>query len=227
MFAEDETNGIVDLISADALQVNNSNTILGYDDPEAIVAVPAVDENNVTDEEKGARSRWSYNNMVETLVKACKNATGLTIDGTNVISIRSVGNANVKYTSTGITGTDNPGTYTYDWQTLNAESDWYTTKGYYNYNMKDEDYNYESDYSTMTRLGIRQADNEQYYWLASRKKREGATSVRFDGRFIYPDGNNGGYGIWNASLSPDAWEQSYCVRPIVTLNYSLISSQLD
>ena len=225
VMAEDTVNGTVDLISANGLQVNNNNVNLGNGDQRSVIAVPVVNENEITSEEKAERARWSYNNMVETLVMACKDATGLTVDGTEVISVRSVGNTNVKYTSNGITGTDNPGTYVYDWQTAGAESDWYTSNGYNSYNMKVEDNNYQSDWSILGTLGIRTADNSLDYWLASRFVRTASETVTFG---VYYGASYGGFGQQSLCFEKLNNESSsyndMCVRPVITLNSSVLAS---
>ena len=195
VFAEDEENGTVDLISAQALQVNGSDINLGTFDPNA--------ENNATDLDGDEtisnfeKAVYSYNNAINTLVTACKDATGLTVDGTNVISIRSAGNTDVKYTSSGIVGTDNPGTYdTYDYQTAGAESNWYATKGYSIYNLKAGDNNYESDWSIMRKIGATNGGGSNpYYWLASRYIREEADYIYFNIRIAGVYENNGRCGF--------------------------------
>lgn len=225
VMAEDTANGTVDLVSAQALQVNSNDIALGYNDPGAISAVPAADENSVTTEEQAARGRWSYNNSINTLVTACKNATGLTVDGTDVISIRSVGNENVKYTSSGITGNDTSTTYTYPYQTFELESNWYTANNYNNYNMKAEDTNYTSDVTKMKQLGIFAADNFGYYWLASRRIDADANDVGFRVRGVYEIGDLGNGDLCDVYNSGNTYgyDRSYAVRPVVTLNSSLLS----
>ena len=225
VFDEDTINETVDLISADALEVSNNNITLGYDDPNAIAAVPAVDENNPTKAEKLERVAWSYNNAVETLVTACKNATGLTIDGTDVISIRSVGNTNLKYTSNGITGSDS-GTYTYDWQSIGASKDWFTTNGYDIYNLKAGDINYQSDYNKMTALEIALADNKQYYWFASRFVDENSYNVLFSIRYVNNSGSLDNECFCNSIRDGDIYceHNIFDVRPIVTINSSLLDN---
>ena len=220
VMSEDKTNGTVDLISAEALQVNDDDVSLGYNDSGAKTAIPASDETNPTTEEQGARGVWSYNNAVNTLVTACKDATGLTVDGTNVISIRSVGNTNVKYTSTGIVGSDS-GTYTYDWQTAGAESDWYTT---YGFNMKPEDTNHRADVDKMKQLGIFATDNLGNYWLASRGAKASSSDVDFFVRCVYGLGYLRDLNVcWVLSSgNTDGHGNSFAVRPVVTLNSSLL-----
>ena len=150
-----ENSNTVDLISA----YSESALELGRDDLGAIAAVPAVDNNNITEEERVERAIWSYNNAMETIVKACKQATNLNVDGENVLSIRSVGNTNIKYTSDGITVTDNPGAFS-------SSYNWYAQKGY---NIKRTDTNFSSDYTKLINLGILALDNDnRIYWIASR-----------------------------------------------------------
>ena len=224
VMAEDTINGTVDLISANTLQVNSNDIYLGYNDPGAITAVPAVDEQNPTDAEKAERGRWSYNNMVNTLVTACKDATSLTVDGTDVISIRSVGNTNVKYTSNGITGSDNSGTYTYNWENLGAEINWYNSYGFNSYNMKDEDTNYLTDVNTMKQLGIITPDDMEYYWLASRNIYDNNNDVYFRVHVIQIAGTLDAYTLCFLYSSGETRgnDYSFAIRPIVTVSSSVL-----
>ena len=169
VMSEDKVNGTVDLVSANALQVNDADVVLGKDDPRAISnATDLDDDGTISDVEKAV---YSYNNAFETLVIACKDATGLTVDGTKVKSIRCVGNTNVKYTSSGITDTGTTETYIYDWQAVGAESDWYTEQGFYTYNLKkfgNNSYNFEGeDHDLLVKLGaLRQDNSGSRYWVA-------------------------------------------------------------
>ena len=225
IMAEDTTNGTVDLISANAFGSKYNATSLGYNDPAAIVAVPAVNENSLSDGEKGERARWSYNNMVNTLVTACKDATGLTIDGTNVISVRCVGNTNVKYTSSGITGTDNPGLYSYDYQTTGASYDWFTADQFDRYNLKDDDNNYETDWNTMKYLGIISTDDRKEYWLASRYIRDINTYIDFSVRTVESGelNYNSLYEVSDAGNSHFR-DRNFSIRPIITINSTLLEN---
>ena len=214
-----EDSSTVTLISANAL----GTVPLGKDDSNA--TNNATDLNNdgtVSDGEKGV---WSYNNAVNTLVTACKDATGLTVDGSTVISIRSAGNTNVTYTSSGISGTDAPGDYTYDYQTAGAESDWYTANGFNNYHMKREDTNYSSDLNTMKQLGIFAADDKGTYWLASRRVYSNSYNVGFSMRRVYEMGGFNDLSVCYVYSGGrvDGYEDSYAVRPVVTLSSSAIS----
>ena len=57
---------------------NVANSIyIGYADPGAKAAIPAVDESALTDEERYQRAIWSYKNAVDTLNKAAQNGTGI------------------------------------------------------------------------------------------------------------------------------------------------------
>ena len=210
-----EDSSTVTLISANAL----GTVPLGRNDAGAIAAVPTAGE-TATDAENGQRGVWSYNNAVNTLVTACKDATGLTVDGSTVISIRSAGNTNVTYTSSGISGTDAPGDYTYDYQTAGASSDWYTANGYNNYHMKREDTNYSSDLNTMKQLGIPKADNGGTYWLASRRVNANTNNVNFNVRNVNDMGNLDNDNVCNVNDNGNVNgnENSYAVRPVASIN---------
>ena len=101
--SKDTTNGTIDLISTYTL----GSVTLGSTDPVAIANATDLDNSGqITDED---RVLYSYNNAVQTIVTECVNVSGIeTVDGTNVISIRSVGNTDFKYTSNGFTNNDNP-----------------------------------------------------------------------------------------------------------------------
>lgn len=212
-----EDSSTVTLISANAL----GTVPLGRNDAGAIAAVPTAGE-TATDAENGQRGVWSYNNAVNTLVTACKNATGLTVDGSTVISIRSAGNTNVTYTSSGISGTDAPGDYTYDYQTAGAQSDWYTANGFNNYHMKREDTNYSTDDTVMRALAISRADNGGRYLLASRRVDARDSDVYFYVRYVYAAGNLDGNDVCNVDSYGyvRGYDASCAVRPVVTLSSS-------
>ena len=79
---------------------------LGSTDPVAIANATDLDDNGVVSgKEKGI---YSYNNAVETLVMECVEESGVkeNLDGINVLSIRSIGNTDMKYTSQGLIGND-------------------------------------------------------------------------------------------------------------------------
>ena len=132
VFEEHKEKGTVDLISKNALGL----LTLGSKDEGA---------KGSTDLEKAI---WSYNNAIETIVKYCKEITGLEVDGTTVKSIRSVGNRDVKYTKRGIEGND-------------------TTKFFKNsdiklskvYKIKNSDTNFETDLNRIIDLNINNARN--------------------------------------------------------------------
>ena len=52
-----------------------SGVKLGYEDPGAIQQVPVADENALTEEEKLARSVWSYNHAIETIEAIVETGT--------------------------------------------------------------------------------------------------------------------------------------------------------
>jgi len=72
-----EEDGKMKLVSTS----NVTSYTIGYEDPKAIKAIPAVDESAATETEKHKRSIWSYRNAIygeETLNTAVKEATGIT-----------------------------------------------------------------------------------------------------------------------------------------------------
>ena len=225
-----ENSNTVTLISANPLQVNNANIKMGSLNQAAITAVPAADESNPTATEKLNRAIWAYNNYINILLEACKSATGLTVDGSTVISIRSIGNANMKYENVNgvetITGTDTD-TYTYDYEW--AQSDWYTPLGY---TMKDIGSN--DDEAIMNSLAVFKADNAGSYWLAYRSNEENVDYVRFHVSVINQAYTLysvcmcqiGKYGSYDQSTMDYDYEAGYIsngVRPIVTLSSSAIN----
>ena len=218
----------VDLISANTL----GTVKLGYEDESATSGNTHKEQSeydSMTEEEYFTRAANSYNHAVETIVTACKNATGLTIDGTNVISIRSVGNTNVKYISdTEIVGNDG-GTYSYNLEETGAESDWYTPMGY---DMKpgDVEENFKADTNLMQSLGIINADDGANYWLASRYVEADSDGVYLMVRKIIGHGRvttcDDFCGVLNDGESYGC-DPEYGVRAVVTLKSSAIADQIN
>ena len=140
----------VELITANALE----RVTLGYKDAGAKTNVTVANEKRLTDEEMFRRGAWSYNNVIETLTEACKEATGIRENIRNVggpaIDTKTMKDTVVFSELTGFKG----GTFE------NYEGE---TNG-----LKQEDENYLADYNQMNKLGILNADNGKDYWLASR-----------------------------------------------------------
>ena len=97
----DTENGTIDLMSTSGL----GSVTLGKNDPIAIENATDLDNDEVVSDAE--KALYSYNNAVTTIVMACVDESGIeTVDGKNVISIRTVGNRNIKYTSSGLVGDD-------------------------------------------------------------------------------------------------------------------------
>ena len=128
IISTDSENGTIDLMSRHAL----GSLTLGPNDPNAITN--ATDLNNDGNISEVERALYSYNNAVEPIVMACVTESGIeTVDGKNVISIRSFGNTNIKYTSEGLIGRDEPGWYSGNFSSIINEE------------LKAEDENYLND----------------------------------------------------------------------------------
>ena len=132
VFEEHKDRGTVELISKNAL----GQLTLGNNDENAI---------GNTDLEKAI---WSYNNAIETIVNYCKEVTELEIDGTKIISIRSVGNRNIKYTNLGLEGKDTTKIF--------KKSNIKVSKGN---KIKNGDINFEKDLNRIIELDINNARN--------------------------------------------------------------------
>lgn len=132
--------------------------IVLYDDSEKVELISADALGNVTlGGSTFAEGKELYNNLIETLKQACKDATGITT------GIRNVGGP-----------VEDPETPTY--VTLNdlktkgfvPQSDKEAQIGTLIADIKQGDENYLNDYNQMKSLGILVTDTPENYWLASR-----------------------------------------------------------
>ena len=145
-----------------------------------------------------------YNNAITTLNNAAIEATGLTVDGTNVKSIRSVGTSG---------NSDNSGNYP------NPESTTFTT---YTGNAKVADLFYEVDLMKLYEANTFDIGSE--YWIASRNiLYRPSESLMFKIRYTNKDSANLGdriiYGMGDSVTAFISLEtRSYAVRPVIILN---------
>ena len=145
-----------------------------------------------------------YNNVIITLNNAAADATGLTIDGTNVKGIRSIGISG----NNDISG--------------NFENPDSTTFSTYAGNAKTADKFYEIDLIKLYDANTVDVGSE--YWIASRNIYTSRRELSFRIRFINNSYVNLGEDeicevfLDNGEITMKGYTRSYAVRPVVTLN---------
>ena len=135
------------------------------------------------------------------MVDECKKATGLEVDGKNVLEIRNVGGPS-KDTSLQYSNSDN----------------WF-----YKYNslkIKTSDENYKSDYNRLEELDLLFSDNSRNYWFASRDIDNYSDYVYFNIRDSFSSYMNKSTNICyvNSYGGKLGNSKTYGVRPIIVLN---------
>ena len=227
---DDETHG-TQIMSANALQVNNSYVYLGSQDTTVTASeIAAVDTAiGLTSEQKAAlssnmqtnltnleKSIASYNKAIITLNNACD---GLVNDNISYVSsVRSVGSNPTSKNSENTTPYESDkleiwplSTSSYSHLTGRLNGIGYST-----------DNNYEEDFDRMLVTGIAMSENENSYWLASRVVYGYSDDVHFRMRYVDSDGSCSDTYLWRVS-DDSAYVSSdgNRVRPVVSLSSSV------
>ena len=198
--------------NTDNIEVISKNTMgeltLGKDDTEAQKAVPAVDENSLTDEEKIKRAIYSYNHAIERLNNYCASLIKIPNEG-----VRSVG-----------TVPDDPShRETSKPYETNPPANWTEEKIELLKYGEAADGNYLNDQKQMSKLNIIRSNDDNKYWLGSRYCTDGTgPRVDFNIRFSnFGEIDSNGVSLVKVykDKAPRFIGGTYAVRPIIKLQY--------
>lgn len=181
--------------NGDNIEIVSPNTMgsltLGYDDEQA------QGDSNLE------KAIYSYNNAVARINKYCSDL----ITNTNKLAVRSVGS-----------NPNNPSSENTTMYTSENLAKWNAA---YNGRGKSRDTNLEQDIVRMSYWGVNKSEDENDYWLASRRVNEDSGSVTFSVRNVYSGGSADSYrNLWYVPSSGSAYyfRNGCSARPVVKIN---------
>ena len=182
---------------------NKSYTVISDNGTELEVVANYVSDPVTIGADTYAEALTAYNSAISTLDSAAITASGLTVDGTNVKSIRSLGNSG---------NSDNAG------YLENPDSDKFSN--YASNSAKTVDFNFATDYMKLHNAGALSASSD--YWLASRQVNISSSLNFYVRHFSISDF---GINVYNMCyIEPDGsmhgCNLSNSVRPVLTLSSS-------
>ena len=182
---------------------NKSYTVISDDGTDLELVANYVSDPVTIGGSTYADALTAYNNAMTTLYNAAVTASGLTVDGTDVKSIRCLGNSGIA---------DNAG------YLENPDSEKFSA--YTSNSARTLDFNFETDYMKLHYANALSASSN--YWLASRAINISSSLNFYVRHFSIADSDIGYYNICYIDQDDSQLygTPSNCVRPVITLSSS-------